>query len=87
MTIIAQPAIVNSVNSRTGVSTEVETTQGQGAHQWAASPPLNPPLRPFILERELCNFPDKVFVRQLIDNLRHGCSIGYIRRSSIYPYS
>jgi len=35
------------------------------------------PLQPFILERELSNYPDKVFVRQLIDDLRHGCAIGY----------
>ena len=35
------------------------------------------PLRPFILERKLCNYPDKVFVKQLIDNLRQGCTIGY----------
>ena len=35
------------------------------------------PLRLFMLERELCNYPDKVFVRQLIDNLQQGCTIGY----------
>jgi len=29
------------------------------------------PLRLFILEHELCNHPDRVFVRQLIDNLLH----------------
>ena len=40
-------------------------------------PPPWTPLRPFILERELCNYPDKVFVRQLIDSLRQGCKIGY----------
>jgi len=59
----------------------VETTQGQGAQSMGCLVPTKPlpwtPLRPFILERELRNFPDKVFVRQLIDNLRHGCSIGY----------
>ena len=40
-------------------------------------PPPWTPLRPFILECELSNYPDKVFVRQLIDNLRQGCTIGY----------
>ena len=40
-------------------------------------PPPWTPLRPFILEHKLCNYPDKVFVRQLIDNLRQGCTIGY----------
>ena len=33
------------------------------------------PLRPFILE--LSDHPDRVFVRQLIENLRQGCKIGY----------
>ena len=40
-------------------------------------PPPWTPLRPFILEHELRNYPDRVFVRQLIDNLRQGCTIGY----------
>jgi len=35
------------------------------------------PLRPFIIECELSNRSDKVFVRQLFDNLRQGCMIGY----------
>ena len=35
------------------------------------------PIRSFLLERELSFHPDKVFVRQLIDDLQHGCSIGY----------
>jgi len=78
MTIIAQPAIVHSVNSRTGVSSVVETTQGQGAKSMGSLVPAKPlpwtPLRPFILERELCNFPDKVFVRQLIDNFEFSCA-------------
>ena len=34
-------------------------------------------LQPFMLEWELSNHPDKAFVRQLIDNLQHGCNIGY----------
>ena len=35
------------------------------------------PLRPLILERELCTHPDNGFVRQLLHNITHGCSIGY----------
>ena len=38
-------------------------------------PPPWTPLWPFMLERELCNYLDRVFVRQLIDNLRQGCTI------------
>lgn len=40
-------------------------------------PPPWTPLRPFILECELRNYPDRVFVRQLIDNLQQDCTIGY----------
>ena len=36
------------------------------------------PLRPLELERELANHPNKSFVSQLIHNIRHGCSIGYV---------
>ena len=35
------------------------------------------PLRPFILERELRNHPDNAFIKQLINDLCHGCFIGY----------
>ena len=35
------------------------------------------PVRSFILERELCNHPDKTFVKKLIYDLCHGCTIGY----------
>ena len=35
-------------------------------------------LRPFILEWEVNNHPDKAFVRQLIHNLQYGCNIGYL---------
>ena len=31
-----------------------------------------------MLEWELSNHPDKAFVRQLIDDLQHGCNIGYL---------
>ena len=46
-----------------------------------ATPPFKPkpwtPLRPFVLERELSNHPNKVFVKQLINDLYYGCFIGY----------
>ena len=35
------------------------------------------PIRSFLLESELSLHPDKVFIRSLIDDLQHGCSIGY----------
>ena len=35
------------------------------------------PLRPFILECDLSNHPDQAFVKRLINNLCHGCLIGY----------
>ena len=35
------------------------------------------PLRPFVLKRELSDHPDKAFVKELINDLSHGCSIGY----------
>ena len=35
------------------------------------------PLRPFILEGELCNHPDKAFVELLLSDIRQGCDIGY----------
>ena len=35
------------------------------------------PIRSFLLEHELSFHPDKVFVRQIIDDLQHGCSIDY----------
>ena len=34
------------------------------------------PLRPFVLERELSHHPNKAFVKQLINDLWHGCFIG-----------
>ena len=35
------------------------------------------PIRPFILERELSNHPNKTFVEELIHDLCYGCTIGY----------
>ena len=64
-------------------ATAVEVTTLPGAAHSVGSPDLNIPLpwtpiRPFILERELSNYPNKAFVRWLINNLRHGCAIGYV---------
>ena len=44
---------------------------------WLSKPTPWTPLRPFILERELSNHPDKAFVKRLINDLCHGCFIGY----------
>ena len=60
----------------------VQTTLGKHAPHWdGACLPNKPlpwtPIRPFILEWELSNYPDKAFVEQLIHDLLHGCSIGY----------
>ena len=42
------------------------------SHPWT-------PIRLFILERVLISYPDKAFVEQLINDLQHGCAIGYNR--------
>ena len=62
--------------------TTAEATTRSGAASPAGSPGVNKPLpwtplRPFVLERELSNHPNKAFVRRLINNLQHGCTIGY----------
>jgi len=53
-------------------------TASQRSSPSLIKPPSWTPLRPFILECELRNHPDRVFVRQLINNLQQGCTIGYI---------
>ena len=63
-------------------NTAVPITQHRIAHmQDPSCPPTRPqlwsPIQPFILEHELSFYPDKVFVRQLVHNLQHGCSVGY----------
>ena len=44
-------------------------------------PPTRPqpwsPIRPFALKRELSLHPDKAFVKELVNDLQHRCSIGY----------
>ena len=51
------------------------------AQQLCPGPPFKPtprtPLRPFVLEHELSNHPNKYFVKQLINDLSNGCSIEY----------
>ena len=70
-----------TADSSTGASTAAGPTRARAASLKGSpaliKPPPWTPLRPFILERELSDHPDKVFVRQLIDNLRRGCAIGY----------
>ena len=70
-----------SANFLTDVRSVMGPTPPRAAWQRGSpilvKPPPWTPLRPFILERELDNYPDRVFVRQLIDNLRRGCTIGY----------
>ena len=67
----------------------VEVITRPGAAHSVGSPDLDKPLpwtsiRPFILERELSNYPNKAFVRRLINNLRHGCAIGYAGPQFMY---
>ena len=60
VTIITPPAIVHSLNSLTGVSTVVKTTEGQGAQSMGSHVPTKlltwTPLQSFILEcrQSLC---------------------------------
>jgi len=67
-----------TANTSTDVNTVVGPTLVGAAPCWGSpeliKPPPWTPLQPFILE--LWNYPDRVFVRQLIDNLRQGCAIG-----------
>ena len=68
------------VNSFTNASfvgpTTVPRTVPTGAALLNKPKPWTP-VRSFILERELCNHPDKTFVKKLIYDLCHGCTIGY----------
>jgi len=80
--ILTGPAVTKKiVNFHTDVTFVPGPTQPRTASQRGSSslikPPPWTPLQPFILERELRNYPDRVFVIQLIDNLRQGCDIGY----------
>ena len=64
------------------VNTVVPITQpGAASEQDPSGPPTRPqpwsPIRPLALECELSLHPDKFFVKQLVNDLQHGCSIGY----------
>ena len=54
-----------------------KTVQNTVGLSTPAKPQSWTPIRPFILERELSDHPDKAFVRQLIHDRQHGCMIGY----------
>ena len=54
-----------------------EVIQSLGTLKCIDKPQPWTPIRSFLLERELSSHPDKTFVRQLINDLQHGCSIGY----------
>ena len=76
-----ETATMHTATTPTNV-TAVEMTTRLGAAHSVGSPGLVKPLpwtpiRPFVLERELSNYPNKAFVRRLIDNLQHGCAMGY----------
>jgi len=57
------------------VPTRRKVAQPRGSSSLSKPLPWNR-LRPFILECELSDHPDRVFARQLIENLRQGCKIG-----------
>ena len=75
-----QPVAAKTAHSFTNVSpaelTTVLSTVPIGAALLNKPKPWTP-IRSFILERELCNYPDKAFVTKLIHDLCHGCTIGY----------
>ena len=78
--IIAPPVATRTAHSSTNASSAELTTVLSTAQTGAAllnKPKPWTPIRPFILERELCNHPDKAFVTKLIHDLGHGCTIGY----------
>ena len=64
-------------------ATAVEVTTWSGPAYSTGSPYLDKPIlwtliRLFVLECELSNYPNKAFVRWLINNLLHGCAFGYV---------
>jgi len=80
-TLTRQAIIVQTADSLTDVRSVADPIRVNTALPKGSSVLIKPlpwtPLRPFIIERKLSNYPDQVFVRQLIDNLQHGCAIGY----------
>ena len=81
-TSITTPAAAHTVSLPIAVKTVVQIIHPESAQlQRTLAIPDKPqpwtPVRSFLLKRELSFHPDKVFVRQLVDDLQHGCSIGY----------
>jgi len=81
MTLISLPAAGQDASLSTAANNVVPITPYRVAHIHNPYPFHKPhpwtPIRPLLLEHELSFDPDKVFVRMLIDDLQHGCSIGY----------
>ena len=80
MPTAAQSVTARHVNSFTNASFVGLTTVPRSVPTGEAllnKPKPWSPVRSFILERELCNHPDKAFVKKLIFYLCHGCTIGY----------
>ena len=75
-----QSATVPPVTSYTFVKYAAPTT-APGSVPTGISPLSKPtpwtPLQLFVLEHELNDHPDNAFVKQLINDLCHGCFIGY----------
>ena len=81
-TSTATHAAAQIVNSPTAVSTVEPTMQSKTVpNTIGLSTPTKPqpwtPIRPFILECEVSDHPNKAFVRQLLHDLQHGCMIDY----------
>ena len=80
MPLIAQSVAAQTAHSHTDVNSVVPTTVLSTAPTEAVlvnKPKPWTPIQPFILKRELSDYPDKAFVEQLIYDLCHGCTIGY----------
>ena len=66
--IIAKPVVA---------ITQLEVAPNQQPLKLPTGPQPWTPIRSFLLECEVSSYPDKIFVRQFIDDLQLGCSIGY----------
>ena len=65
-----------SISPKSAVPATVPASVPTGT-VWLPKPTPRTLLRPFILERQLSNHPDKAFVKRLINDLCHGCFIDY----------
>ena len=61
--------------STVGAITPLETAPAKDGLNPLIKPSLWTPIQLFILEHELCSYPDKAFVEKFIDDLQHGCAI------------